>query len=271
MPTFKYLDRQWYRNAYRRVTGIARPLPNTLIIGAMKAGTTSLFNYLATHPRVTGSYIKELNYFNHNWDKRLGWYCSAFPISGHWAEVVMEATTDYLYHPFTPERVKQTLADPKLIVLLRNPVHRAYSHYQHEVRQGREMLSFQEALEQEEGRTGATREKYFTDPTYQGIGKLHYNYKERGVYADQLERWFRYFDRDQFFIQSSSYFWADTAAFMKDLGTFLEVDLSGIQTGRKYNENTYPNLDEKTRDYLSEYYREPNQRLFKLLDRSFDW
>jgi hypothetical protein len=271
VPAIKYLDLQWHRNAFRRATGFARPLPNTLIVGAMKAGTTSLFNYLATHRRIKGSFIKELNYFNHNWDRSLEWYSSAFPFPGHWASVVMEATTDYLYHPFTPERVKQTLPTPKLIVLLRNPVHRAYSHYQHEVRQGREDLGFQEALEQQEERIKSTRLKYFTDPTYQGIGKLHYNYKDRGIYADQLERWFRHFDRDQFFIQSSSYFWSDTSAFLEELGDFLNVNLSGIQTGKKYNENTYPNLDKATRDYLTAYYSEPNQRLFELLGRRFEW
>jgi hypothetical protein len=120
-------------------------LPNFLIIGAQKSGTTTLAKYLRTHPQVFLSPGKEVHYFNRYYHRGIDWYKGRF--SGATTEdAVGEATPTYMYFDRVPQRMAEVIPDARLIAILRNPVDRAYSHYWHQRSRGREKREFAQAV-----------------------------------------------------------------------------------------------------------------------------
>src|SRR5947209_20310719 len=165
MPT---IDKHVFEKALRAGTHPLRMMPDFIIIGTMRGGTTSLYSYLTTHPHIGSAYMKEVHFFDVYYSKGIGWYRSQFPssIQKYYAEYVQkqqfitgEASPYYLFHPHAPKRITKFLPQVELIVLLRNPVSRAYSHYSHEVAGGHEKLSFEEAIECEQERIGKEAER----------------------------------------------------------------------------------------------------------------
>ena len=138
----------------RGLTHPIRLLPDFLISGAQRGGTTSLYNYLQAHPCFELPTTKELHFFDRKFHRGLAWYRAHFPtylekcfaqrIQGR-AFLTGEATPNYLFHPLVSRRVAEVLPRVKLIVLLRNPVDRAFSHYHHILDLGYEHLPFAEA------------------------------------------------------------------------------------------------------------------------------
>jgi hypothetical protein len=159
-------------------------LPNFLIIGAMRSGTTSLFAALAAHPQVFGAPGKELRFFDLNYERGIDWYGERF--QGSKGKVAIgEASQTYIYDPLALDRMAAHVPDARLIAILRDPVERAYSHYWLNRSRGREPLSFEEALEAEEGRLkGSSRSDRF-----------FYSYVDRGHYKTQLDRVCSLYDR----------------------------------------------------------------------------
>src|SRR3954453_12461513 len=125
--------------------------------------------------------------------------------------LVGEASPSYLFHPLAPDRVARLLPDARLIALLRSPVERAFSHYQHEVALGREPLSFEEAIDREDERMRGELEHMLRDPYYFSHTWWNYTYVARGRYAEQLERWFADFPREQLLVLLTDELAADTA------------------------------------------------------------
>src|SRR6187551_3563074 len=158
--------RKVVRNAiwtYGRATSRWRPLPDFLVIGAQKAGTTALYAYLRWHPGIAGPSWKEVCFFDRHWWRGEAWYRGQFPLRAG-ERLVGEASPSYLFHPLAPERARSLVPGAKLVALLRDPVDRAYSQYQHEVALGREPLSFEDALAAEEERTRGEAERLAADP-----------------------------------------------------------------------------------------------------------
>jgi len=135
-----------------------RGLPDFLVIGAQRSGTTTLFYDLCRHPQVAGSPVKEVHFFDHHFSRGVGWYRSFFPPTAaqerarrRGGELLGgEATPNYLFHPAAPERAAETVPHVRLIAILRDPVDRAYSHYRKSVERRVERLSFEAALAAEE-------------------------------------------------------------------------------------------------------------------------
>ena len=123
-------------------------LPNFLIIGAQRCGTTTLYNQLVSHPDISPATTKELHYFDINFSKGIQWYKEQFNDE----RIIGEASPYYIFHPLCPKRIFDIIPEVKIIVLLRNPVERAYSHYWHEIRLGKENLSFEDAISEESSR-----------------------------------------------------------------------------------------------------------------------
>lgn len=277
----KFLTPDWYRFTFRRYTAFLRVMPDVFLIGAMKSGTSSLFNYLSRHPDIYGAFIKEQNYFNHRFKEPLNYYRAAFPVRPYvlWSHDLtmrngkhaIEATTDYFANPHTPARIAKTVTDPKFILLLRNPIDRTYSHYHHEVKLGREKFSFEEALEKEEERTGEAYRKMLSDPNHRATSKLHYSYIKRSLYAQQLKPWLQTFSKERFYIESSERFWQETNEVLNELFNFIGVSPIPINTRTIYNRNTYSNMNRETRASLSRFFQPHNEELYSLLGRRFDW
>ena len=210
------LRKQWnkFDHSWRR-------LPDFLIIGTQKGGTTSLFDYLAQHPELALPEIKEINYFDRKYAKGPDWYRGFFPyrISG---KKTGESTPYYLFHPLVAERVAKDLPRAKLIILLRDPVSRAFSHYQMMRKRGVEPFgSFVEAIAREEERIQGENKKITGKQVNWSKNLNRFSYLSRGMYASQLERWFARFPRDQFLILKSEDFFADPQKTLERTCDFL--------------------------------------------------
>jgi hypothetical protein len=278
------IDKNVLRKAYRATTNPLRLLPDFIIIGVQKGGTTSLYRYLIEHPSIAPIYVKEPHFFDIYFHKRLGWYRAHFPTLAekYAAQLVRgqkfltgEASPYYLLHPLAAKRVAETLPHVKLIVLLRNPVDRAYSQYQHQRRQpGVEPLSFEEAIEREAERLAGEEEKMLQDERYASFNHRHYSYLARGTYIEQLPRWMKMFPREQFLILKSEDLFSNPAAIVAQTLEFLNIPISEEQREKVYkpfNEARYEPMAPETRTRLVEHFRPLNARLYEFLERDFGW
>lgn len=185
-------------------------LPDFLVIGGMRCGTTSLFTYLADHPLVHPPTGKELQFFTVFYDRGERWY------RGHFTDLppgerTFEASPYYLFHPLAASRVAEVLPDGRFIALLRDPVERAYSHYKHSVERGVEKLSFEDAIGAEQRRLAPFLSGDLTSRDAHAALRA-YSYVSRGQYAEQLERWFGCFDREQLLVLRSESMYQDPGA-----------------------------------------------------------
>jgi hypothetical protein len=258
---------------YRKLTGWEGRLPDFIIIGTQKGGTTYLYDELIKHPCISPALVKEVGYFDMNMGKGLDWYKSFFTANPATSDAFLtgEASPDYLFHPTTPRRVARILPHVKLIVLLRNPIKRAHSHYHHEVRLGFETMSFAEALAVEEARTIGEKEKMFADKDYYSHNYMHFSYRARGMYADQLRAWFKYFPREQMLILRSEDFYKNTPAVIQEVCEFLGLPANDIVARARPRMASYDKLDESIRNDLRAYFEPYNRDLYQLLNRDFGW
>jgi hypothetical protein len=259
------------RNAvwtYGRATSFARPLPDFLILGAQKAGTTALYAYLRWHPGLTGPAWKEVSYFDRHYRRGARWYRGHFPLRPG-DRVVGEASPGYLFHPLAPSRVKATVPEARLIALLRDPVDRALSHYHHEVALGREPLTFEQAIEAEPERTRGEEERLSREPDYFSHTWWDYTYLARGRYAEQLERWLAVFPREQLLVLASDELAAEPGQTFARVLEFLGAPGHDLESYPRVYEQSYGEMQPDTRRRLAEYFSEPNRRLYELLGRDF--
>lgn len=276
--------RKAIRAGGRRVghsTARFRLLPDYLIIGAQRSGTTSLYKYLAQHPGVGAPFLgKGAHFFDTNYSGDLDSYRAYFPTRAFkWyvkarrgIELVTgEGSPYYLAHPHAPYRIAEALPQAKLIVLLRDPVERAHSHYQHERARGFEELSFEEAIECEPQRLAGELERMRADPSYNSFSYQHHTYLMRGRYADQLEVWYSLFPRQQLLVLRSEDLFAQPDDTYREVLEFLGVPLVSLAAYDPFNPRRYGGMNEATRRRLVEHFAEPNRRLYELLGVDFGW
>jgi len=261
-------------------TGSAHVLPDFLIIGAARSGTTSLYQYLSQHPSVIPGVGKEVYFFDKKFDRGINWYKSFFPtkLSKSRLEnkqkrncLTGEATPRYIHYPHTPKRVFDLIPNVKLIVLLRNPIDRAYSHYQMEVDHGNEELPFEEAIEQEEKRITDDMKKMEKNENFYSVHFYRKSYLTRGIYVNQLKRWFEYFPREQFLILKSEDFYSKTSEVYQQVLDFLSLSKFELNSFKAYQMRKYSAISAETRKKLADYFRPHNEQLYQLLGRNFDW
>jgi Sulfotransferase domain len=272
---------RWSAQAYARPTARLRLLPDHLIIGAQRAGTTSLHRYLVQHPGVgTMLRTKGVHFFDTGYGRGMSWYASRFPtrLAAWWVARrhglelrTGEASPYYLFHPHVPRRVAEHLPRVKLIALLRDPVQRAYSHYQHEVARGFETLSFEEAVEAEPARLAGETERLLAEPLYHSFAHQHHSYLARGCYAEQLDRWRPLFGDGQLLVLSSERFFADPERTFRRVLDFLELPAFTPDGWARHNAHDYRQMGSQVRARLVEHYREPNRRLYQSLGDDLGW
>jgi hypothetical protein len=266
--------------AFGSATSALRPLPDFLIVGAQKAGTTSLYSYLRRHPGISGPFWKEVSFFDRHYARGIAWYRGHFPTVARHAYakgrheldlIVGEASPSYLFHPLAPERVAALLPDVRLIALLRDPVERAFSHYNHEVALGREALSFEDALAREEERMRGELERMEADQRYFSAAWWTHTYLARGRYVEQLERWLAVFPRERLLVLASEKLSTDPGDTYARALEFLGAAPHALDSYPRLLEREYGAMRPETREQLGEYFSEPNRRLVDLLGRDFDW
>jgi len=228
-------------------------LPKFIIIGAARCGTSSLFLNLIKHPNVKGPLIggnkKEVHFFDNHYNRGLGWYKSRFPDAED--TIYIEATPNYLYHPKVPARVKECLPDTKFIILLRNPVDRAWSHYWHWKNKGK-------------WNSGVLK-------------NLSHEILKKGVYIDQLKRWYKLFKGRLLINQSEEYFKDEKAGINRCIN-WMGLEPMEIEEPEYWDpkRNTriktpYPKMPREIKSFLEDFYRPYNQELYEFLDTDFDW
>ncbi|MBA3690835.1 MAG: sulfotransferase [Actinobacteria bacterium] len=193
------------KNSLKSRSSAEPTLPNFLVIGAMKAGTTSLYHYLRDHPQVFMPETKEVNFFNplRNWRRGVGWYEDQFCAAPEGAIAVGEASTSYTKFPWiqgVPERIAAVLGDVRLIYVVRHPVERMRSQYLHHLATGQEWRPIAEAFVQES--------------MYLNISR----------YAFQLDQFLPYVPRDRVLVLDSRDLRADRVPTLRRIFEFLEVE-----------------------------------------------
>lgn len=195
--------------------------PNFFVVGAAKAGTTSIYAHLSRHPAVFFPSLKEPHFFAQfrpSKEKRFYFrgitrrsdYLRLFD-NAHGYDAVGDASTSYLWHPEVPRRISVTVPHAKIVIILRDPVDRAYSHYLMDYREGVQHLPFIEALREDLNRS----EKGF------GVSYLYY---ELGLYAEQIRRYLEVFKPERTKILLFDDFKRDPKAVLQSLAEFLELD-----------------------------------------------
>jgi hypothetical protein len=195
-----------------------------------------------------------------------------------------EASPCYMFFPHAPRRAHQKLPNAKIIALLRNPVDRAYSHYQMMTRnpiltipgtkqtEPREPLSFEDALAAEEGRMKPELEKMEQDEFYRGLWLQMHSYKLRGHYAQHLKHWLQFYPREQLLIVDSAQLYRQTANAYNEVVQFLGLPTWQPEKFTREHEGGYSEpMKPETRAQLVEYFRPHNEELYELLGRRFDW
>ena len=261
-------------------TGSTHVLPDFLIIGAARSGTTSLYEYLVKHPSVMPAVGKEVYFFDKKFDKGVNWYRTFFPTKLAKSRleskqkqkcITGEATPRYLHHPHSPKRVHDLIPDVKLIVLLRNPIDRAYSHYQMERDHGHEELSFEEAIKKENRRIDDDAKKMNSDENFYSVNFYRKSYLTRGIYVEQLKRWFEKFPLEQFLILKSEDFYEKTPEIYQEVLDFLGLEEFELKSFKAYKKREYSGIAPETRKELQEYFKPHNEELSRLLNRDFGW
>lgn len=264
---------------HRRLSAAQRALPDFLVIGAQKSGTTSLHAQLAEHPKVLPALTKEVHYFDRNARRPLDWYRAHFPLAAQIdgaAEdgapgTTGEASPYYLFHPACARRIHDALPRVKLIALLRNPADRAYSHYQHARRRGWETLGFEAALDAEPGRLAEEARTSSADRVFEGLAHRRFSYATRGLYADQLARYLECFDRSSLLVLQSEVYEREPARVLAEVLDFLGLERFEPTRSEKLHHFDYEPQAAATRERLLAHFAPHNERLFALLSRRYDW
>jgi len=253
--------------------------PGFILIGAQRCGTTSLFRALAAHPQVMApTFRKGVNYFDLNYHRGAQWYRGHFPVTEiarlrtgrQGPPVAFEASGYYLYHPQAAERLGHDMPTVKLVVMLRDPVERAFSAHKHEFARGYEQQDFPRALELEDDRLTGEIDRILADPAYESFAHRHHSYRHRGQYAQQLERFYEFFPRTQVHVIDSAAYFSQPAKEYQRLLAFL--DLRPFEPAfAAVNSRPSPPMDAGCRRMLQEHYQPHDERLAKLLGRQPGW
>jgi len=240
----------------RRLTAPLRKLPDFIIIGAQKAGTSSLFYYLSQHPQLRLAIQKEIHYYNYYClnGKNKNWYRSFFPLRS--SELLTgEASPYYLFDPGAPEKIKKDIPNVKLIALLRDPVDRAYSAYSMNARRASGSFpTFEQAIANEDMSHEASQV-----------------YLWRGLYAQHIRPWLAHFPREQLLFIKAEDFFRRPKESLKEVYEFLDIKEVYPETLKPQEVGSYSELSPQTRAELQHYYKGPNTELAELIGPDFNW
>lgn len=275
-------DKLGYRRArlaFGQATSRWRMLPQWIVVGAQRCGTSSLYEYLVRHPHVCRAAREEVHYFDNNYHRGLSWYKGHFALARdpstngrvYGGKVTGEASPYYLPHPLAIDRIAKDLPGVKIIVVLRNPTDRAYSHHYHECRIGCETLSFEEALNREPERLAGEAERIRANPTYYSFAHQNFSYVTRGFYADQMERLFRLFPPRDVLVICSERMARETAAVYAEVLSFLGLPDHTLRSFPRHSAGRYAPMNPASRARLQALFAPENERLFKLLGTDWGW
>jgi hypothetical protein len=272
------------RSLYRTYCNFAGPshvLPDFIIFGVSRSGTTSLYQYLARHPNIEPCVVKEPRFFDMYYERGVNWYKMNF--ASKWQKFIStkikhkkfitgEASGAYLQNPHAPKRIYNLNPNMKLILLLRNPVDRAFSHYIRKMKNGSEKLSFEEVIDQEQSRIEGEQEKMEKNEKYYSTTYHSLAYITTGLYAIRLKRWLKYFSMNQILVLENGEFSRDPEKIYNQATEFLNLPKWKLAKYNKFSKQRLSlEMNSKTREKLLEYCKPFNEDLYSLIGKRFDW
>jgi len=228
----------------RRVKASDRVLPDFLIIGAQKSGTTFLMSALSQSPCILPPALKEVHYFDTNFRKGERWYRGLLPSRREMSDsetstgvpaVTGEASPFYMYYPHAATRAHALAPDLKIIAVLRDPTDRAISHYYHSRAWGFETLPIEDAFAAEADRLAPEKEKVLRNPDFVSKPLGDHSYLDRGHYVKQLKVWEQLFGRDNMLVLDSRQLFADPQTTLAQTCHFLGVPEFDYRGGARKN------------------------------------
>ena len=284
---------------YRKITNKFRMLPDFLIIGGAKSGTTSLFAHLVEHPNIIPGSMKEVFFFQYISNNKTSFYRSHFPIKRK-NLITCDSTSSYFVHPLIPARVHKLLPSAKLIVVLRNPVERAYSEFHYTVTLGSELTeNFGDVIKSELKRIEIGNKKPELKIENTNYNHFAFSHLRDGLYVQHLERWLKFFPNEQLLVLHTKDLYTNLDQTLAETFEFLNLPkyqienrieknkidkirpLSGhvrniyknidSKTRTLFNVQNYPEIKSETRKFLQDFFRPHNEKLFKMIGKRFDW
>jgi hypothetical protein len=264
-----------------RMTSGLRMLPSFLIVGAQRSGTTSMYRALVQHPSVLRAVLRKgVHYFDVNYEQSLRWYRSHFPLRLSAERVrrrtgvpaqTFESSPYYMFHPLAPERIQRDLPGVKLLVLVRDPVERAYSAHAHELARGFETEPFERALDLEQSRLLGETERLRADPSYESHHHRHNAYVTRGQYIDYLEPLADLVGRDRVHVVDSHDFFSDPEPVYDAVLDFLGLPRGDYPSFERHNARPRSAMPDALRARLTEHYAPYDERLGAWLGHTPSW
>jgi phosphoribosylglycinamide formyltransferase-1 len=248
--------------SWRQATADFRPWPDIMIIGAQRGGTTSMRKWLAAHRGERVFQVGEVHYFDNYYDRGERWYRAQFP-TGLRRQRRVESSPYMLFHPLAPVRAATDLpADSRFVVLLREPADRALSHYRRERSKGREPLTFADALAVEDERLRDESEKVMRGEL--SLPHQFQSYRARGLYAEQIDRWFQAVGRDRLKVVESERLYEEESV-ARDLLRWLDLPVE-TEPFPSLNASPAPTAEDvEALENLRQWYEPYNEKLFDLL------
>lgn len=257
-----------HEKGYRHWTAKKRTAPSFFIAGAQKAGTTSLYQFLVDNKYINQTSQKELYFFNNqeNYEQGEKWYRSHFPLSS--SLPTCDATANYFESKDAPERIRIHYPNAKIIILLRNPVDRAFSHYKMAAKFGFEKLSFEEALQREDERLAYEQEFLAENHPYiyQRLG-----YRTKGLYSEQIKHWMSSFPNEQIKVVVSEELFSHPKEGCGELLEFLGFETDFTIPLKQANAGLGEEMSPKIRKELNTFYAPFNRELSKILNKTLNW
>ena len=269
------LSASYHRFVKRGLSGIrasARVLPDFIISGTVRSGTTSLYYNICEHPSVLPAAYDEIGFFDSNYHLGTNWYRSMFPTEKEMKRVKKETnfaitgedTPFYFWKKEAVERIFQDIPNSKIIIIFRNPVDRAYSNYNLGIREVlEEKLSFEDAIDDEMN--------FLKKHSFRESVDRNRSYLSKGFYDEQIKMWFNIFPKEQIHILSTEDMQKDPKESLLKIFKFLQIPDYTLKNPQKRKSSEYKKMDDKTREMLLNFYKPHNEKFFQTIQKRFDW
>ena len=242
--------------------------PDFFIIGGMRCGSTSLHHYISHHPQIITPLKKEIHFFGENYVNGIDWYLSHFPPVPEANGILTGEASPCFAEYGIWNRVFQWFPNLKLIVVLRNPVERAYSHYNHTICWHSEYHEFEAAVAADLEEDSQKELLKQGDNTYL---KVKSDYLRLSLYFYWMKEWLQLFPKEQLLVLRSEDLYTDPALVTQKVFDFLELPKCNISSFLHTNKGDYNVLDTSLRARLKNYFQPHNQKLENFLNMKFDW
>ena len=270
---FKVIKYIIIKRGFFGISSPFRTLPSFIIIGVKRCGTTTLFENLAEHPCIEKSSHDNIGFFNDNFHLGINWYKSHFVTLNKKNEIIKkfgkfatyDVTTSYIRNPELATKIKAEIPNCKIIAILRNPIDRAFSEYNENLKKKPNMDSFEKIILQE-----LNDYRKISDEDINLIIK-QLNLIGKGLYQRQLKKWFEMFSKESILILSTEEFEKNPDMTYSKIFHFLELPDHKIKNTKKFNKNLYSKMDGNIRKKLEEFFEPHNNELFNLINENFKW